>query len=49
MKKLSSSLFKLSRLTRDVEVVSSGSPTKITRRVKNKWLGKNVIRKLYKW
>jgi hypothetical protein len=48
-KSFSSQLFKLSRLMRDTEVIASGDPRKMARRVKNKWLGRNVIRKLYKW
>jgi hypothetical protein len=48
-RKLSSYLFKASRVTRDVEVLASGDPKKMARREKNKWLGRNVIRKMYKW
>jgi len=48
-RKLSSSLFRASRVTRDVEVVASGSPKKMARRAKNKWLGRNVVRKMFKW
>jgi hypothetical protein len=47
-KNWASSFFKLSRLTRDAEVIASGSPSKMARRVKNKWLGRNVIRKIYR-
>ena len=47
-RKLSSRLFKASRVTRDVEVLASGSPKKMARREKNKWLGRNVVRKMYK-
>jgi hypothetical protein len=36
MSKLTSSLYRLARLSRDVEVVASGSPKKMARRVKNK-------------
>ena len=42
-------MFKLSRVTRDAEVLASGSPKKIARRYKNKWLGRNVVRKLWRW
>jgi hypothetical protein len=42
-------MFMLSRVTRDAEVLTSGSPKKIARRYKNKWLGRNVVRKLWRW
>jgi hypothetical protein len=48
-KSLSSQLFKLSRITRDAEVLASGDPRKMARRAKNKWLGRNVISKLWRW
>lgn len=47
MAKLSSKLFRLSRITRDMEVIASGNPKKMTRRLKNKILGRKVIRKLW--
>ena len=47
-RKLSSSLFRASRVTRDIEVLASGDPKKMARRAKNKWLGRNVIRKMCK-
>jgi len=47
MSKLTSSLYKLARLSRDAEVVTSGNPKKIMRRAKNKILGRKVIRKLW--
>ena len=40
---------KASRVSRDVEVLASGDPKKMARRAKNKWLGRNVVRKMYKW
>ncbi len=48
-KKLSSKLFNLSRITRDAEVLASGSPKKMARRYRNKIIGRNVVRKLWKW
>jgi hypothetical protein len=48
-KSLSSQLFKLSRFMRDAEVLASGDPKKMAHRAKNKWLGRNVISKLWRW
>ena len=45
---LSSTLYKLARISRDIEVVSSGNPRRIARRVKNKWLGRRMGR-IWKW
>ncbi len=45
----SSPLYKAARTTRTAEVWASGDPVKIARRYKNKWLGRNVIRKLWRW
>ncbi len=47
--KITSLLYKLARLFRDFDVTASGDPKKVARRAKNKWLGKNVISKLFKW
>lgn len=47
--KLSNSLFKASRIMRDIEALSSGSPTKIIRRGKNKWVGRHIVRKVFKF
>ena len=46
---LSSSLFRLSRLTRDVEVYSSGNPVRIGRRLKNKFLGRKLVSRIWRW
>jgi hypothetical protein len=46
---LSSTLYKLSRLSRDVEVYSSGNPARIARRLKNKILGRKVVSRLWRW
>jgi hypothetical protein len=45
---LSSTLYRLARMSRDIEVVSSGNPKRIARRVKNKWLGRRMGR-IWKW
>ncbi|MDY6794678.1 MAG: hypothetical protein SWK76_05285 [Actinomycetota bacterium] len=49
MGKNSSKMFKLSRIMRDLEVITSGSPKKVASRAKNKYVGRKVIRKLWKW
>jgi hypothetical protein len=47
MSKLTSSLYRLARLSRDAEVIASGKPKKMVRRAKNKLLGRKVFRKLW--
>ncbi|MBA7561664.1 hypothetical protein ES708_03303 [subsurface metagenome] len=42
-----SSLYKLARQLNDVKVITSGDPKKIARRVKNKYIGKKLIRKIW--
>ena len=44
--KLTSLLYKLARISRDIEVASSGNPKKIARRAKNKVLGR-ALRRLW--
>jgi len=46
---LTSSLFRLSRLARDVEVYSSGNPVRIGRRLKNKFLGRKLVSRIWRW
>jgi len=46
---LTSSLYRLARLSRDVEVYSSGDPVKIGRRLKNKYLGRKLISRAWRW
>lgn len=48
-KSLSSSLFKLARISRDAEVYTSGNPARIGRRLKNKFLGRKVVSRLWRW
>jgi len=45
-KKLSSKLYKAARVLNDIETVASGDPKKITRRAKNKLLGR-LLRKIW--
>lgn len=47
--KLTSMLYRMARLSRDAEVIASGNPKKLARRVKNKVLGRTIVRKLFKW
>jgi len=42
-------LYRMARLSRDAEVIASGNPKKLARRVKNKVLGRTIVRKLFKW
>lgn len=46
--KLTNWLYKIARISRDVEVLTSGDPKKVARRVKNKWLGRRVIGKIFR-
>jgi hypothetical protein len=47
--KLTSFLYRMARLSRDAEVIASGDPKKMARRVKNKMLGRSVVRRLFRW
>jgi len=47
MNKLVSSLFKLARIANDISKVASGDPKKIARRIKNKIIGRKLIRKIW--
>lgn len=47
--KLTSLLFRLARLSRDAEVIASGNPKKMARRVRNKALGRTLVRRLFRW
>lgn len=45
----SSSLYRLARLSRDAEVYSSGNPVRIGRRLKNKFIGRKLISRAWRW
>ncbi|MBA7584164.1 hypothetical protein ES708_26117 [subsurface metagenome] len=47
MNKLVSFLYNLARKANDISKVASGDPKKITRRIKNKVIGKKLIRKIW--
>jgi len=49
MSKSVSFLYRLARLANDVEKLSSGDPKKIARRAKNKYIGKKIIKKAWKF
>ncbi|MHB8859372.1 MAG: hypothetical protein ACYC6Z_07830 [Thermoleophilia bacterium] len=47
--KLTTFLYRMARLSRDAEVITSGNPKKMARRVKNKVLGRTIVRRLFRW
>jgi hypothetical protein len=47
--KLTSFLYRMARLSRDAEVIASGNPEKMARRAKNKFLGRTIVRRLFRW
>jgi len=47
LNKTVSFLYKLARKANDVKVITSGNPGKIARRVKNKIIGKKLIRRIW--
>ena len=49
MGKTVSFLYKLARMANDIEKLSSGDPKRIARRVKNKVIGRKLVRKVWKF
>lgn len=47
MKSLVSFLYKVARLANDFSKLASGDPKKIARRIKNKLIGRKIIRKIW--
>ena len=47
LNKMISLLYRLARGLTDFKAISSGSPMKIGRRVKNKFIGRKIIKKLW--
>jgi len=47
MSKAVSFLYKLARVANDLNKLASGDPKKIIRRIKNKWIGKRLVRKIW--
>ncbi len=47
MKKLVSFLYNLARRLNDIQKVSTGDPKKIIRRLKNKAIGRKLIRRIW--
>jgi len=47
MAKTVSFLYKLARKANDVKVITSGDPKKVARRIKNKIIGRKLIRKIW--
>lgn len=47
LNKTVSFLYKLARTANDVKVITSGDPKKLARRVKNKIIGRKLIRKIW--
>lgn len=49
MSKSVSFLYNLARMANDVEKVSSGDPKRIARRAKNKYIGRKLVSKTWKF
>jgi len=47
--KLTSWFYRMARLSRDAEVIASGNPEKMSRRLKNKMLGRSIVRRMFRW
>ncbi len=47
MNKLISFLYKAARLANDINKIKSGDPVRIARRVKNKIIGRKIIKRIW--
>ncbi len=45
--RLVASLYHLARLTRTLEILASGDPGKVVRRLLNLWIGRHVVSRLW--
>jgi len=48
MSKLVNNLYKAARKANDLETLASGNPKRIAKRVKNKYLGRKLLKWLFK-
>lgn len=48
MAKISSKLFKAARVTRNAEVIASGNPIKILKRLVNIFIGRKIVSRIYR-
>ncbi|MBC7190096.1 hypothetical protein H5U35_07845 [Candidatus Aerophobetes bacterium] len=49
MKKSVSFLYSLARMANDIEKLSSGDPKRIIRRMKNKYIGRKMVSRLWRF
>lgn len=49
MGKIVSSLYRLARLANDIETLVSLNPLRIARRAKNKFIGRRLVRKVWRF
>ncbi len=49
MSKAVSFLYQLARAVNDIEKLSSGDPKRIARRAKNKYIGRKLVRNIWKF
>lgn len=47
MSRLVSTIYRIVRVANDIEKLSSGDPKKIIRRVKNKIIGRKIIKRIW--
>jgi hypothetical protein len=48
MSKLVNKLYRVARKANDIETLASGNPKRIAKRAKNKWLGRKLLKRLFK-